>query len=177
MLCNHTKKYSGNWESTSQRYEERLEKARARRERYKVQLAEREEALQVLLVEAATRRSLAQAEIDKIDPSKTSRLERARTKLEKVKLRYEKRVATAKKRIRTSRGRIERAERAMGKIGAQFEVAGHKRTWNLGTSLKSYIDPRVYCRWGERVEYDVLERYYPKALRRRFAWAREDEES
>jgi DNA topoisomerase-1 len=174
ILCNHTKKYSGNWESTSQRYQERLEKARARRNRYQAQRAEREESLQVLLVEAATRRALAQAEIDKIDPSKESRLEKARAKLERVKARYQRRVATAKERIRTSRERIERAEYAIGKIQDQFEVAGHKRTWNLGTSLKSYIDPRVYYRWGERVGYDALEQYYPKALRRRFAWARED---
>jgi DNA topoisomerase-1 len=53
-------------------------------------------------------------------------------------------------------------------------MAGHKRTWNLGTSLKSYIDPRVYHRWGQAVGYDVIERYYPKTLRRKFAWARTD---
>jgi hypothetical protein len=44
---------------------------------------------------------------------------------------------------------------------------------NLGTSLKSYIDPRVYCRWGLEVEYDVLDKFYPKALERKFAWAAE----
>jgi len=27
------------------------------------------------------------------------------------------------------------------------------------------------------VDYDVLERYYPKTLRRKFAWARQDEPS
>ncbi|MBN1642741.1 MAG: hypothetical protein JXA09_16010 [Anaerolineae bacterium] len=177
ILCNHTKKYTGNWESTSQRYGERLEKARARRERYQAQLAERKEALQVLLVEAASRRSLAQAEIDRLDPDDAAQLKKARAELQKVKARYEKRVATAKRRVRESQDRIERAEHAIGKIQAQYEVAGHKRTWNLGTSLKSYIDPRVYCRWGQEVGYDVLEKYYPKALRRRFAWAREGEES
>ena len=177
VLCNHTKKYTGNWESTSQRYQERIEKAKARRERYRAQLAEHEEALQVLLVEAATRRALAQAEIDKIDPEHETRLERAKTKFEKVKTRYDKRVATAKKRIRMSKERLRRATRAIGKIEAQFQVAGHKRTWNLGTSLKSYIDPRVYHRWGQHVDYDVLEKYYPKTLRRRFSWAREDEDS
>ena len=47
-----------------------------------------------------------------------------------------------------------------------------KRTWNLGTSLKSYIDPRVYYEWGQQVGYDVLEHYYPAALRNKFAWVR-----
>jgi DNA topoisomerase-1 len=52
-------------------------------------------------------------------------------------------------------------------------VAARGRTWNLGTSLKSYIDPRVYYQWGQQVEYDVLARYYPKSLQKKFAWVRE----
>jgi DNA topoisomerase-1 len=174
MLCNHTKKYNGNWETTSQRYQERLEKAEARREKYVAQLAEREEALQILLVEASAQRSIAQANVEKVDPSKEKQLERAKTRYEKVVARYKKRVATAKKRIVTVQERIARAEQAMGKIAAQFEVSGYKRTWNLGTSLKSYIDPRVYYAWGQSVEYDVIEKYYPKTLRRKFAWVQEN---
>ncbi|MFL7793974.1 MAG: hypothetical protein AB8I69_17665, partial [Anaerolineae bacterium] len=58
----------------------------------------------------------------------------------------------------------------------QDSVAVKKRTWNLGTSLKSYIDPRVVYEWGQAVDYDVLERYYPKALQRKFAWVRGEEE-
>jgi DNA topoisomerase-1 len=175
MLCNHTKKYTGDWQSAEQRYQERLEKAKARRERYLAQLAEREEKLQVLVVEATSRRSIEQAKVSKIDPSKEARLEKAKARLEAVRARYKKRIATAEERVRMSRERVTRAENAVGKIQAQHEIAGHKRTWNLGTSLKSYIDPRVYYEWGQAVGYDVIERYYPKALRRKFAWVREDE--
>jgi hypothetical protein len=32
----------------------------------------------------------------------------------------------------------------------------------------------VYYAWGQRTDYDVLEKYYPKALRRKFAWVRND---
>jgi hypothetical protein len=78
--------------------------------------------------------------------------------------------------IETSKGRVERAQNAIGKIKAQREIAAHKRTWNVNTSLKSYIDPRVYYRWGREVEYDVIERYYPKALRRKFAWVKTEGE-
>ena len=60
----------------------------------------------------------------------------------------------------------------MGKIEVQREAAAGKRTWNLGTSLKSYIDPRVYHRWGVKVKSDVIEKYYPKTLRRKFAWVK-----
>jgi DNA topoisomerase-1 len=174
-LCNHTKTYNGNWEATRQRYQERLEKAKARRKRYLGQLAEREENLQVLMVEAASRRAIEQAKVDKIDPSQEARLEKALARLEAAKARYAKRIATARARVQTGKERITRAENAIGKIQAQLEIAGHKRTWNLGTSLKSYIDPRVYYAWGQKVDYDVIEKHYPKALRRKFAWVRADE--
>jgi DNA topoisomerase-1 len=175
ILCNHTKSYNGNWEATQQRYQERLEKAEARRKRYRAQLAASEEKLQVLLVEATSRRAIEQAKVAKIDPGKEAQLEKAQARLEKVKARYEKRIATAKARVQASKERVTRAEHAIGKIQAQCEISGHKRTWNLGTSLKSYIDPRVYYEWGQQVGYDVIEKYYPKALRRKFAWVREDE--
>jgi DNA topoisomerase-1 len=175
ILCNHTKKDTGNWEARKQRYEERIAKAQERRERYRGQVAERKEQLQVLEVEAASKRAIAQARLDKVPPDKEARLEKAQAYLARTVERYEKRLARAREMIETSRGRVQRAQDAIGKIEAQMALANHKRTWNLGTSLKSYIDPRVYVRWGEQVEYDVLEKYYPKALRRKFAWAKGDD--
>jgi DNA topoisomerase-1 len=46
------------------------------------------------------------------------------------------------------------------------------RDYNLGTSLKSYIDPRVYFNWCREVNYD-WKLYYPKALQRKFSWVEE----
>jgi len=43
------------------------------------------------------------------------------------------------------------------------------KDYNLGTSLRSYIDPRTYANWGRRIDYD-WKRYYPKTLQRKFAW-------
>jgi hypothetical protein len=68
---------------------------------------------------------------------------------------------------------LDRARLSRDKVKAQYSIASKKRTWNLGTSLKSYIDPRVYYEWGQQVDYDVLEKYYPKALRRKFAWVKD----
>jgi DNA topoisomerase-1 len=44
------------------------------------------------------------------------------------------------------------------------------KTWNLGTSLKNYIDPRVSVRFCIKVNYD-WKKYYPKTLVTKFAWA------
>jgi len=43
------------------------------------------------------------------------------------------------------------------------------RDYNLRTSLKSYIDPRVYYSWGKSVDFD-WKVYYPKTLQKKFSW-------
>ena len=156
ILCNHTKKATAHWEASKRRYQERLEKAQDRRQKYLAQVQERKEALTVLEVEAKVRAQMAKTEASRA----------------KTKVRYEKRIARGRSQVETAKQRVNRTNLAIGKITAQVEIAAHKRTWNLGTSLKSYIDPRVYHEWGHSVEYDVIERYYPKTLRRKFAWAK-----
>jgi DNA topoisomerase-1 len=44
------------------------------------------------------------------------------------------------------------------------------KNWNLGTSLRNYIDPRVSVEYCKKVNYD-WKAYYPKALITKFAWA------
>jgi len=43
------------------------------------------------------------------------------------------------------------------------------RDYNLRTSLKSYIDPRIYYSWGKSVDFD-WKLYYPKTLQSKFSW-------
>lgn len=156
MLCNHTKKATGDWDKARQRYTERRDKAVERLARYEEQVREYRNAL------AALRREAKRREAEAKTP------ERAKA----VKARYAKRIATARRRADAARDRQKRAKDAVAKIDAQQHIAGEKRVWNLSTSLKSYIDPRVYHRWGQRVEYDVLDNYYPSTLRRKFLWVR-----
>ncbi|MCK4477368.1 DNA topoisomerase I [Candidatus Bathyarchaeota archaeon] len=59
----------------------------------------------------------------------------------------------------------KRAKILRSKIKAFRET----RDYNLGTSLKSYIDPRIYYRWGRKVDFD-WKLYYPKALQKKFSW-------
>jgi DNA topoisomerase-1 len=53
----------------------------------------------------------------------------------------------------------------------EMEVDFYKRTknYNLNTSLKNYIDPRVYKTWCDYVGMDWT-RIYSKSLRRKFSW-------
>ena len=44
------------------------------------------------------------------------------------------------------------------------------KEYNLGTSLKSYIDPTAYVKWAKKVKFDI-EKFYPQTLRNKFSWA------
>jgi len=78
-----------------------------------------------------------------------------------------KRITTAEKSVKTAEERVKKAEEAKQKIEVDFALAKESRTWNLGTSLKSYIHPKVVYRWSQRVEYD-WRKVYSKTLQRKF---------
>jgi DNA topoisomerase-1 len=156
VLCNHTKKAPSNWGERRQRAKERRAKLKERVARYRSQAREASEALKALGREAREKRKSARTQLQR----------------ERVQIRYEKRIARAGKKIATAQERLQRAEIALDKAQTKEGVAAKRRAWNLSTSLKSYVDPRVPYGWGQDVDYDVLERYYPTALRRKFAWVR-----
>jgi len=155
-LCNHTKQMPAHWPAREERMKERRERARERVEKARAQVKELRAALEALREEGRAAEEAA-----------------AEEKRAAVRKRTRKRLATARRQAETARERLARAREALGKVESKNMLATRTRTLNLGTSLKSYIDPRVYCRWGLAVEYDVLEKFYPKLLQRKFAWAAE----
>ncbi|MDH5390597.1 MAG: DNA topoisomerase I, partial [Candidatus Bathyarchaeota archaeon] len=62
---------------------------------------------------------------------------------------------------------------AMEKLKLRIEARKETRDYNLATSLKSYIDPRIYYEWGKQVGYD-WKRYYSRTLQRKFSWVETD---
>lgn len=52
----------------------------------------------------------------------------------------------------------------------RVELASSTKDYNLGTSLKSYIDPRAFVNWANKVGYD-WKKYYSKTLQKKYAWA------
>lgn len=161
MLCNHYKTAPANWRDRRQRANERQEKRKERVTRYRSQVRQAREALTALRREAREKKNNAKTNAQR----------------DKVRVRYAKRIERGKKKIETARNRLERAQVALDKAKTRDAIVAKRRTWNLSTSLKSYIDPRVFYQWGQRVDYDVLECYYPKTLRRQFAWAGEQEQA
>jgi DNA topoisomerase-1 len=67
------------------------------------------------------------------------------------------------KQAEVHRGRLRKAELSL-------EIAKMTRDYNLNTSLKNYIDPRVYRAWAEHLGFD-WQTIYPKTMQRKFGWA------
>ena len=154
-LCNHTKKAAAGWSHTRQRFKERREKAEERVQACRAQLKTARETLAALRQEGRDKQKAA-------SPARRAQ----------VRARYQKRIETGARKLAQAEAALTKAQLALDKVKAQAAVANMRRTWNLGTSLKSYIDPRVYAAWGQQVDYDVLENYYPTALKLKFAWVR-----
>lgn len=76
----------------------------------------------------------------------------------------------ARKRAETNyKERVQRAE-------LQLKLVRETKDYALNTSLKNYIDPRVYKDWGERVGYD-WKKLYTGSLQRKFTWAMQDDDT
>ena len=160
ILCNHTKMAPANWSSRKAKFKERRQRAEDRVAKYRLQIKESTNSLADLKKEAK----------EKIAASKN---EKQRTQR---KASYKKMIERAKKGIETAKERLEKAQIALGKLKTRIAITAKNRSWNLGTSLKSYVEPRVYYRWGQKVDYDVLEKYYPKTLSSKFAWVKNYEQ-
>jgi DNA topoisomerase-1 len=79
-------------------------------------------------------------------------LERKRTKLEE-----------ARSRPKVNEGRVK-------KLQKELDFYVRTKEYNLNTSLKNYIDPRVYKAWCDYVGLEWT-RIYSKSLQKKFSWA------
>jgi DNA topoisomerase I len=57
----------------------------------------------------------------------------------------------------------------MEKIQYQLKLQKETRDYNLGTSLRNYIDPRIMKTWLDDVELD-WKKVYTSTLQRKFKW-------
>ena len=65
--------------------------------------------------------------------------------------------------------RTPRAKERVDELKLKIETAIKTKDYNLNTSLKSYIDPRIYFNWAEKVDYD-WKSFYSPTLQKKFSW-------
>jgi DNA topoisomerase-1 len=82
-------------------------------------------------------------------------------------------ISKIKERIKKSKKKHkERVE----KLKLQLDLTEKTRDYNLGTSLRNYIDPRIFKSWTDEVTAD-WEKIYTSALQKKFLWVKSENES
>jgi DNA topoisomerase-1 len=98
----------------------------------------------------------------KVPPTFDARLAKKQENLKKLEEMLVQKKKEGKK-TESLQTRIEKAK-------LDIELTKLTKEYNLGTSLKSYIDPNAYVKWAKKVKFDI-EKFYPKTLRSKFSWA------
>ena len=89
-------------------------------------------------------------------------------KTEKQNKKQRERIRKIKTVIRNRKARhTERVE----KLQLQIELTQKTREHNLGTSLRNYIDPRIFKTWTDEVVAE-WENLYTSALQKKFLWVK-----
>jgi len=94
-------------------------------------------------------------------------LKKAESKPQKTE-KQNKQIKKIKKQIRNKK--IKHDER-IEKLKLQIELTQKTRDHNLGTSLRNYIDPRIFKTWTDEVTAE-WEKLYTSALQKKFLWVK-----
>jgi DNA topoisomerase I len=115
---------------------------------------------------AAKKANLKVAEVAnhkrKVPPTFDERVAKKEARLKEMEDQLEQKKKEGKK-TESLTSRVEKAR-------LDLELTKQAKEYNLGTSLKSYIDPMAYLKWAKKVDFN-LEKFYPATLRKKFSWA------
>ena len=189
-VCNHRRKIPKNWREIIRKREEKLreylqrsrervkkleDRIRKRREYYVEKIKIYEAKILELKKKEAEIRKIIEEKERRGKPVKALKkrllgVVKARRKREEMTRRLKRkfREDLGKLRKRLSETKQKERER-IRKARLQIDIRKKTRNYNLNTSLKSYIDPRIYYRWGMEVDFD-WKLYYPKSLQKKFSW-------
>ena len=81
-----------------------------------------------------------------------------------------KRIKTLKEQIKK---RKQKQKERIEKLKLQIDLTEKTRDYNLGTSLRNYIDPRVFKSWNDEVGAE-WEKLYTAALQKKFLWVKNE---
>jgi DNA topoisomerase-1 len=175
IACNHKRKLPKNWRESMLRKEERVRKLKESLELLRRKMAEALKKLEERFRLEKERRERRIQELTERLKNRRKGEIRKRLKAERMKLREAARNYRERKNrlLETYGQRIKRMEEKIRDAEIKLILAKKTRDYNLGTSLKSYIDPRVYASWAKKLGYD-WKQLYPKSLHKKFSWVDEE---
>jgi len=190
MVCNHRRTIPKTWKSSLHKKKIRLravqdrakeiqaklkKKIKEQKERYEERLRKQQERLKTTKEKLeAHHRQLAHRKqqgkpvraLRKLIRLQRGTVTRQKQRLRKLRAKHREQLKRLKNRLKI---RKEHYKAAIDILKLKIQTQKATRNYNLTTSLKSYIDPRIYYKWGKQVGYD-WKRYYPKTLQRKFIW-------
>lgn len=98
------------------------------------------------------------------------KVEATEPKTETQKKNKEKRIKTLNEQIKKQK---QKHKERIEKLKLQVDLSEKTRDYNLGTSLRNYIDPRVFKAWTEEVGAE-WEKLYTAALQKKFLWVKNE---
>ena len=196
IICNHKRTIPKTWAQSLQKKKDRLKQLKSN-------LLANEKAMRQKLAEAEKKYRGKLATAEKKLEELEWKTEKARTALEEADRQgkgdktMKKRFDSAKKATKTQREKIRkiknsyltssqkvrkqveersrRSKETIDRMSFQVEAQEITRDYNLGTSLKNYIDPRIYYDWGRSISFNWRS-YYPATLQKKFSWIEEQQE-
>jgi len=69
--------------------------------------------------------------------------------------------------------KTKKSKEAVKALKMKIKLMKETKDYNLNTSLKSYVDPRIYYKWFKKVDFD-WKKYYSKTLQRKFSWVEKE---
>jgi len=189
-VCNHKRTIPKRWAASLEKKRERVKvlnerakkaqakiktKAEEQDKRYRLQLKRQEENLGAAVekletikmqLEERQKEGKSVESLAKRAKSKREVIERTKQRIKELKAKHKELMNKQKQRLEN---RKQRDTAALEKLRLDITTQEETRDYNLSTSLKSYIDPRIYYEWGKKVGYD-WKKYYQKALHKKFSW-------
>ncbi|KER06183.1 2-alkenal reductase protein [Marine Group I thaumarchaeote SCGC AAA799-E16] len=98
------------------------------------------------------------------------KVESTEPKTETQKKNKEKRIKTLNEQIKKQK---QKHKERVEKLKLQVDLSEKTRDYNLGTSLRNYIDPRVFKAWTDEVGAE-WEKLYTSALQKKFLWVKNE---
>ena len=195
MICNHKRTIPKTWEQGLEKKRDLLKKLlvkeRSDETKFRAKLRSDEEKYRVKL--NYIERELQNAQVKQ---NELKRNLNNNNKTDKYSKKLEKQITASKKKTKALRERsrklkndhiiasnklrkqleerIQRNHDLTERIRLQVEAQEITRDFNLGTSLKNYVDPRIYYYWGQKVGFD-WKHYYPATLQKKFSWLEQED--
>jgi DNA topoisomerase-1 len=195
-VCNHKRTIPKRWKASLEKKKERIKvlkerakkaqnkiktKAKEQDKRYRMRIKKQEDKLEAAgeqleklkqQLEERKKQGKSVKAMTKRVKSKQSVIVRTKQRIKDLKAKHKELMQKQKQRLKS---RKQRDKAALEKAKLRINLQEETRDYNLSTSLKSYIDPRIYYQWGKKVEYD-WKKFYQKALHKKFSWVENQED-